>query len=81
MASKIYHNLIGENLGNGYVVLSTLTVGEEVVATGRLSHQALRRCGKFFRSMCCQVLHYELKATELAQSLDRRWQRCKYDCP
>jgi CelD/BcsL family acetyltransferase involved in cellulose biosynthesis len=31
--TAFYHNLIGENLGNGYVVLSTLTVGEEVVAT------------------------------------------------
>jgi CelD/BcsL family acetyltransferase involved in cellulose biosynthesis len=31
--TAFYHNLIGENLGNGYVVLSTLTVGDEVVAT------------------------------------------------
>jgi CelD/BcsL family acetyltransferase involved in cellulose biosynthesis len=30
---SFYRNLIGENLGNGYIVLSTLTVGEEVVAT------------------------------------------------
>ena len=31
--AAFYHKLVSENLGNGYVVLSTLTVGEEVVAT------------------------------------------------
>jgi CelD/BcsL family acetyltransferase involved in cellulose biosynthesis len=31
--AAFYRNLIGENLGNGYVVLSTLTVGKQVVAT------------------------------------------------
>ena len=31
--AAFYRNLVSENLGKGYVVLSTLTVGEEVVAT------------------------------------------------
>src|SRR5262249_40362815 len=30
---SFYRHLVSENLGNGYIVLSTLTVGEEVVAT------------------------------------------------
>jgi CelD/BcsL family acetyltransferase involved in cellulose biosynthesis len=31
--AAFYRKLVSENLGDGYVVLSTLTVGEEVVAT------------------------------------------------
>jgi CelD/BcsL family acetyltransferase involved in cellulose biosynthesis len=31
--AAFYHHLVGENLENGYAVLSTLTAGEEVVAT------------------------------------------------
>jgi CelD/BcsL family acetyltransferase involved in cellulose biosynthesis len=31
--ATFYRNLVGENLGKGYVVLAALTVGEEVVAT------------------------------------------------
>jgi CelD/BcsL family acetyltransferase involved in cellulose biosynthesis len=31
--AAFYGGLVNENLGNGYIVLSTLTVGEEIVAT------------------------------------------------
>ena len=31
--AAFYRNLVGENIGSGYAVLSALTVGEEVVAT------------------------------------------------
>jgi CelD/BcsL family acetyltransferase involved in cellulose biosynthesis len=31
--ATFYRNLVRENLGNGYIVLSALTVGEEVIAT------------------------------------------------
>ena len=55
-------------------------LGQVLARSGLLDDSSRRTC-QFLQWMCGLVLHLELESTKLPQSLDRRRQRRKYNCP